>query len=103
MMLVENEEDKLFGGSFIRSGDIGILMRYQVWNVTMVLKFKKHLTIFIENSMEILNFRDNIKNIKISGLMPGTIDIFFINMLCPWGFTKFVHKCGYVDLDILVQ
>ena len=35
--------------------------------------------------------------------MSDTNDLFFANILCPWGCTNFVYNCGHIDLDILIQ
>ena len=53
--------------------------------------------------MDILNYRDDIKSLKISRLMSDITDNMFANILCPWVCPVFVCKCVNVDLYIFIQ
>ena len=58
---------------------------------------------FFYKSTEILNLRYEIKSIKLSRLILIKNYKWFINILCPWGFTEFVHKFKHIDIYIFIQ
>ena len=45
--------------------------------------------------------RDKIS--KLSSIADACNQFHIPNVLCPWVFSEFIHKFGYVDMDTVIQ
>ena len=48
-------------------------------------------------------FHNNIQSYKISNLILTCEKYLIPDVLCPWGCSEYIHQCGYIELDILIQ
>ena len=40
---------------------------------------------------------------ELRRLMSGIKKFLFTNILCPWGYTKYIHMVGNLQMDIVIQ
>ena len=50
-----------------------------------------------------ITWKDDIKSGMLSCLENTCNNLIMPTVLCPWGYSEYLHKCGHVPLDILIQ
>ena len=48
-------------------------------------------------------FKKSIKHELLSTIAKGCDEYLFPDVLCPWGCSEYMHKVGYLDIDIMLQ
>ena len=62
------------------------------------------LSSYINNrTKDHVSWKDDIRSRLLSRLVSSCNNLLMSTVLCPWGCLEYLHKCGHVPLDILIQ
>ena len=57
----------------------------------------------MDRTRNLETWNEGIKSQKLSSIADVCNRFILPNVLCPWGFSEFIHKFGYVDMDTVIQ
>ena len=60
-------------------------------------------SIIVDRTEDMKQWKNAIELKNISGISKVCNELLIPNILCPWGCSEFLHHCGYIDIEIILQ